>query len=63
MIPIERRYQYRVRGGVKWSDWFIVERCETLEEAEEKLEDRRKRKEPDKKLLGEYRIGEKIDEK
>ena len=59
MFHIERRYQYRVRDGVKWTDWFTVDRCETIDEANEKLKERRKRKEPDKKLLGEYRIEEK----
>ncbi len=59
MFIIERRYQYRARGGVKWTDWFTVKRCDTEKEAEAELKERRKRKEPDKKLLGEYRMSEK----
>ena len=62
MFIIERRYQYRIRGGVTWSNWFTVQRCGTQEEAEECLKERRKRKEPDKKLLGEYRMSEKKEE-
>ena len=58
MVTIERRYQYRVRGGVKWTKWFIVDHCNTLEDAKERLKERKKQKEADKELLGEYRIGE-----
>ena len=62
MYIIERRYQYRIRGGVKWSDWFTIKRFEDKKEAEEELSRRKKLKEPDKKLLGEYRMGEKKEE-
>lgn len=58
MVMIERRYQYRGKDGVQWTSWFVVDHCDTLEEAKDKLKLRKKQKEPDKNLLGEYRIAE-----
>ena len=53
MYTVEKRYEYRIRGGVKWTSWFRIKEFDTEEDAKEYIA-----KSPKKilKLKHEYQI-------
>lgn len=52
-MNIEKRYQYRVRDGVKWTKWFMLRRVESKDEARELIKTLPK---ITMKLKNEYRV-------
>ena len=53
---IERRYEYLIRGGKTWSNWFTYKRVNSEDEANAIIKECKKKGELIKKLKGEYRI-------
>lgn len=39
---VEKRYEYLGPRGLRWTEWFKVYECQTLEEAQKYVSDSRK---------------------